>query len=173
MGKKWSIRPKVSDPGSRLIPAEPIAFPPLDMADINLNISIEKLLAARNLTIQNLQTNIVLAGGRLSLKPLKMHIAGADLNLKGDAEGLGRENAKFSANLNAIRHRSRPAAQYRLRKGGSERRSDGGRRRFTSFGSIAGKAGIDIEGARTGIRGAGPTEQPKSGRICSATYLPV
>ncbi len=87
--------------GSRLISAEPIAFPPLDMADIDLNISIEKLLTARNLTIQNLQTNIVLAGGRLSLKPSKMHIAGADVNLTGDVEGLGIERAKISANLNA------------------------------------------------------------------------
>ena len=100
-GKKVVDKTKVSSPGSRLIPAEPIAFPPLDMADINLTISIEKLLAARNLTIQNLQTNIVLAGGRLSFKPSKMHIAGADFNFKGDAEGLGRKNAKVSASLNA------------------------------------------------------------------------
>ncbi|MEN8808411.1 MAG: AsmA family protein, partial [Desulfobacterales bacterium] len=100
-GKKVVVKTEVSGPGSRLIPAEPIAFPPLDLADINLNISIEKLLGARNLTIQNLQTNIVLAGGRLSLRPLKMHIAGADLNFKGDAEGLGRKNAKISASLKA------------------------------------------------------------------------
>ena len=100
-GKKVVDKTKVSSPGSRLIPAEPIAFPPLDVADINLTISIEKLLAARNLTIQNLQTNIVLAGGRLSLKPSKMHIAGADFNFKGDAEGLGRENTKILINLNA------------------------------------------------------------------------
>ena len=70
-------------------------------ADINLTISIEKLLAARNLTIQNLQTNIVLTGGRLSLKPSKMHIAGADFNFKGDTEGLGRENTKILFDLNA------------------------------------------------------------------------
>ena len=100
-GKKVVDKSEGSGRGSRLISAEPIAFPLLDMADINLNISIEKLLGARNLTIQNLQTNVVLADGRLSLKPLKMHIAGADLNLKGDAEGLGRENATFLANLNA------------------------------------------------------------------------
>ena len=100
-GKKTVERTKVSGPGSRLIPAEPIAFPPLDMADINLTISIEKLIAARNLTIQNLQTNVVLTVGRLSLKPSKMHIAGADFNFKGDAEGLGRKNTKFLVNLNA------------------------------------------------------------------------
>ena len=100
-GKKVVDKTEVSGPGSRLMPAAPIAFPPLDMADINLNISIEKLLGARNLTIQNLQTNIVLAGGRLSLKPLKMQIAGTELNLKGDAEGLGREDAKFSTSLSA------------------------------------------------------------------------
>jgi uncharacterized protein involved in outer membrane biogenesis len=100
-GKKTVDKTEGSSPGSRLIPAEPIAFPPLDMADINLTISIEKLLTARHLTIQNLQTNIVLAGGRLSLKPSKMHIAGADFNFKGDAEGLGRENTKILINLNA------------------------------------------------------------------------
>ena len=100
-GKKTVERTKVSGPGSRLIPAEPIAFPPLDMADINLTISIEKLLAARNLTIQSLQTNIVLAGGQLSLKPSKMHIAGADFNFKGEAQGMGRENTKILVNLNA------------------------------------------------------------------------
>ena len=100
-GKKTVDKTEFSSPGSRLIPAEPIAFPPLDMADINLTISIEKLLAVRNLTIQNLQTNIVLAGGRLSLKPSKMHIAGADFNFKGDAEGLGQENTKILINLNA------------------------------------------------------------------------
>ena len=100
-GNKTAKKAKVSGAGSRLIPAEPIAFPPLDMADINLTISIEKLLTAHNLTIQNLQTNIVLAGGRLSLKPSKMHIAGADVNFKGDAEGLGRKNTKILVNLNA------------------------------------------------------------------------
>ncbi|MGD8951362.1 MAG: AsmA family protein [Desulfobacterales bacterium] len=100
-GKKTVDKTEGSSPGSRLIPAEPIAFPSLDMADINLTISIEKLLTARNLTIQNLQTNVVLAGGRLSLKPSKMYIAGADFNFKGDAEGLGRENAKILVNLNA------------------------------------------------------------------------
>ena len=100
-GKKVVDKTEGSGRGSRLISAEPIAFPPLDIADIDLNISIEKLLTARSLTIQNLQTNIVLAGGRLSLKPLKMKIAGADVNLTGDVEGLGSERAKISANLNA------------------------------------------------------------------------
>ena len=84
-----------SSPGSRLIPAEPIAFPPLDMADINLTISIEKLLTARHLTIQNLQTNIVLAGGRLSLKPSKMHIAGATSILRAMRKGWVERTRKF------------------------------------------------------------------------------
>ncbi|MEN8690946.1 MAG: AsmA family protein, partial [Desulfobacterales bacterium] len=100
-GKKVVVKTEVSGADGRLIPTQSLAIPPLDMADINLTISIEKLLAARNLTIQNLQTNVVLAGGRLSLKPLKMHIAGADFNFKGDAEGLGRKNAKISASLKA------------------------------------------------------------------------
>jgi len=100
-GKKALKKAKVSSAEGRLIPTQSLAIPPLDMADINLTISIEKLLAARNLTIQNLQTNVVLAGGRLSLKPSKMHIAGADFNFKGDAEGLGRKNTKFLVNLNA------------------------------------------------------------------------
>ena len=100
-GKKVVETTKVSKAEGRLIPDQPLAFPPLDMADINLTISIEKLLAARNLIIQNLQTNVVLAGGRLALKSLKMHIAGTDINLEGNADGLGRANVKFSANLNA------------------------------------------------------------------------
>ena len=100
-GKKAVKKAKVSGAESRLIPTQSLTIPPLDMADINLNISIEKLLAAQNLTIQNLQTNVVLAGGRLALKPLKMHIAGTDINFEGDADGLGRANVKLSANLNA------------------------------------------------------------------------
>jgi AsmA family protein len=99
--KKAVKKAKVSGAEGRLIPTQSITIPPLDMADINLNISIEKLLAAQNLTIQNLQTNVVLAGGRLALKPLKMNIAGTDINFEGDADGLGRANVKFSANLNA------------------------------------------------------------------------
>jgi uncharacterized protein involved in outer membrane biogenesis len=100
-GNKAVKKAKVSGADGRLIPTQSLAIPPLDMADINLTISIEKLIAARNLTIQNLQTNVVLAGGRLSLKPSKMHIAGADFNFTGDAEGLGRENTKILVNLNA------------------------------------------------------------------------
>jgi hypothetical protein len=42
-GKKTVDKTEGPSPGNRLIPAEPIAFPPLDMADINLTISIEKL----------------------------------------------------------------------------------------------------------------------------------
>jgi len=100
-GKKTVEKTKVSGADGRLISAQPLTIPSLYIADINLTISIEKLLAARNLTIQNLQTNVVLAGGRLSLKPSKMHIAGADFNFKGDVEGLGRENTKIWVNLNA------------------------------------------------------------------------
>ena len=100
-GKKAVEKAKVSGAEGRLIPTQSLAIPPLDMADINLTISIEKLLAARNLIIQNLQTNVVLAGGRLALKPLKMHIAGTNINLEGNADGLGRANVKFSARLNA------------------------------------------------------------------------
>ena len=62
-GKKAVKKAKVSGADGRLIPTQSLAIPPLDMADINLTISIEKLLAARNLIIQNLQTNVVLASG--------------------------------------------------------------------------------------------------------------
>jgi uncharacterized protein involved in outer membrane biogenesis len=99
--KKAVEKAKVSGAEGRLIPTQSLAIPPLDMADINLTISIEKLLTARNLIIQNLQTDVVLTGGRLALKPLKMHIAGTDINLEGNADGLGRANIKLSANLNA------------------------------------------------------------------------
>ena len=163
--KKAVEKAKVSGAEGRLIPTQSLAIPPLDMADINLTISIEKLLTARNLIIQNLQTNVVLTGGRLALKPLKMHIAGTDINLEGNADGLGRANVKLSANLNACRHQSRRAAQIRIRKGGAERRSDGGRRKSASLGPVASKAGIDIERARAGFRGAGPSVQQKSGRF--------
>ena len=100
-GKKAVKKAKVSGADSRLIPTQSLAIPPLEMADIDLAIAIEKLLVTRILTIQNLQTNVVIAGGRLSLKPSKMHIAGADFYFKGYAEGLGRENTKILINLNS------------------------------------------------------------------------
>jgi len=99
--KKAVEKVKVSGAKGRLISTQSLAIPPLDMADIKLTLSVEKLQAARNLTIQNLQTKVVLADGRLALKPLKMHIAGTDINLEGNANGLGRANVKFSARLNA------------------------------------------------------------------------
>jgi uncharacterized protein involved in outer membrane biogenesis len=94
-------RAKAPGAGGRMISTRPLGLPPLDMADIKLNLAVEKLRAARDVTVQNLQAAVFLEGGRLTVKPLKMAIAGADFTFTGNADGWGRANAKLSASLNA------------------------------------------------------------------------
>ena len=73
----------------------------LDKVDISLTLSVEKILAGNELTIQSLQTKIELAGGRLTLKPLKMKVAGADVNLVTEVQGVSDKYVRLSAKLDA------------------------------------------------------------------------